>query len=106
MFSGPVERFVSFHQDQRLSSLQGVWVTCPCPWRQFTVLHLCPFFKMAFPSGTLKPYGYFSKAAVSLQDSLPVQSWPAVTLASLAELGGLANKMSHTCAPPDSSDAM
>ena len=31
---------------------------------------------------------------------------PAMTLASLAELGGLANEMSHTLAPPDFSDAM
>lgn len=99
-FQGLLWGLCLFIRDQHSSAPCRVCGSCALVLGDSSLSCICAHFsKMAFPSGT-------SEAMVTSQQPLfPYRTadctvTPAVTLASLAELGGLANEMSHTRAPP------
>ena len=99
-FQGLLRGSCLFIRDQRRSAPCRVYGSRALVPGDSSLSCICAHYsKMAFPSGT-------SEAMVTSQKPLlPYRTadctvMPAVTLASLAELGGLANEMSHTRAPP------
>ena len=99
-FQGLLRGSCLFIRDQRRSAPCRVCGSRALVPGDSSLSCICAHFsKMAFPSGT-------SEAMVTSQKPLfpsgtaACTVMPAVTLASLAELGGLANEMSHTRAPP------